>query len=327
MTRAKRARPPDRRVPADVPIVAAFLLLANGIIAFAPWQALHVVPGLVLLLFVPGYALLTVLFPGRPDADHSIVGGIDGVERVALSFGLSVALVPLLYLIAYLFGRLNPPSTLMLFGVLNGFVVLAMLLGVVRRKELSPARRFDLPARGAIAPEVADRRTDRRGFLADIALGGAVVAAVGSLAYAISDPGDGERFTEFQLLSRTGGGEYVAGDYRTVLTAGEPQSQIVGIENHEHVRTTYTVVAELQRVDTEGDSARLLERGDRTERTVSVAPGESAYLEQGVTPDIVAENLRLAYMLYTNASPIDDPYRELHLWVDVYEPGTEPTGA
>ncbi|ADJ15440.1 DUF1616 domain-containing protein [Halalkalicoccus jeotgali] len=325
MTRSRR-RPPDRRVPADVPLVAAFLLVANGIIALAPWQSLRVVPGLVLLLFAPGYALLTVLFPGRPDAEHSTVGGIDRLERAVLSFGVSVALVPVLYLLGYLFSRLNPPSTLMLLGVLDGFVVVTMALGYLRRRELSAPRRFDLPPRETVVPEVADRRTDRRGFLADLALGGAIVAAVGSLAYAISDPGDGERFTEFQLLSRTESGEYVAGDYRTVLTAGEPQSQIVGIENYEHARTTYTVVAELQRVDTEGDSAQLLERGDRTERTVSVAPGESAYIEQGVTPDIVAEDLRLAYLLYTSDSPIGEPYRELHLWVDVYEPGTEPTG-
>ncbi|MCL7417032.1 MAG: DUF1616 domain-containing protein [Halalkalicoccus sp.] len=327
MTRTERSPRSDRRVPADVPIVAAFLVVANGIIAFAPWQPLRVVPGLLLLLFVPGYALLTLLFPARTDPGDSAADGLDGSERVALSFGLSVALVPLLYLLGYLFSLLNPPSTLMSFGVLNGFIVLCMLLGLVRRQELAPSDRFDLPSRRAVVPELSDRRTDRRGFLADLALGGAILTAIGSFAYAISDPGDGERFTEFQLLSRTQGGEYVAGDYRTVLTAGEPQSQIVGIENHEHARTTYTVVAELQRVDTEGDAAELLERGDRTERTVSVAPGESAYLEQGVTPDIVDENLRLAYLLYTSDSPIGEPYRELHLWVDVYEPGTEPTGA
>ncbi len=335
MTRRERPARSARRVPIDLPIVATVLLLANGIVAFAPWQPLRVVPGLVLLLLVPGYALLTVLFPARGESPvdsttDAPVGGIDGLERAALSFGLSVALVPLLYLVGYVIGWFTPPSTLVLFAVLNGFIVLAMLLGLVRRQALPPSRRFDLPVPRELPTSEATRfRTDRRGFLANVALGGAVVAALGSFGYAISNPRDGERFTGFRLLTRAEDGEYVAGGYRTDLTAGEPQSLIVGIENHEHERMTYTIVAELQRVDTTGDTADLLERGDRTRQTVSVAAGETVHVEQGVTPDIVDENLRLAYMLYTDDDPSADaePYLELHLWVDVDAPGTTPPGA
>ncbi|MGD0952643.1 MAG: DUF1616 domain-containing protein [Methanotrichaceae archaeon] len=44
--------------------------------------------GLVTVLFLPGYALIAALFPRKDD--------IDSIERVALSFGLSIAVVPLI---------------------------------------------------------------------------------------------------------------------------------------------------------------------------------------------------------------------------------------
>ncbi len=51
---------------------------------------------ILLVLFVPGYVLVAALFPG------AIIEGkpeIDWIERIALSFGLSIAVVPLLGLL------------------------------------------------------------------------------------------------------------------------------------------------------------------------------------------------------------------------------------
>src|SRR6266571_7367395 len=51
---------------------------------------------ILLVLFVPGYVLVAALFPGGilPEKPE-----IDWIERVALSFGLSIAVVPLLGLL------------------------------------------------------------------------------------------------------------------------------------------------------------------------------------------------------------------------------------
>lgn len=49
-------------------------------------EALRVFFGLVFVLFVPGFAWSYVFFTGK---------SIDWIERIALSFGLSIALVPL----------------------------------------------------------------------------------------------------------------------------------------------------------------------------------------------------------------------------------------
>ena len=40
------------------------------------------------MFFLPGYSLIAALFPRKDD--------LDGIERIALSFGLSIAITPLL---------------------------------------------------------------------------------------------------------------------------------------------------------------------------------------------------------------------------------------
>lgn len=309
-----------RWVPRDVPIVIVSLAVANAVIALSPWQSIRVPFGLVLLLVLPGYTLLTVLFPRWSDADRSGRNGITGTERAALSFGTSVALLPPLYLIAFALDRPNP-SILVVFGVLNGWILVTMLIGYLRRMRVDPPHRFDLPGRHQLVRDGIDRPSDngRRALLANVALGAAAVSAIGSLIYTISSPPDGERFSEFYLVTQNENGEYTAGDYPTRLTAGEPQSWITGVENHEGESLTYIVVAELQRVTTAGSTIEVLERGDRIEETIRIAPGESTYVEQVITPDIIGENLRIQYGLYRGTSNGGAPYRELQLWVDVFE--------
>ena len=69
-------------------LLVVILILA---ILFFPSNVLRIILGIPFLLFFPGYALHTALFPGR--------GRLDVAERVALSFGLSIAVVPLIGLV------------------------------------------------------------------------------------------------------------------------------------------------------------------------------------------------------------------------------------
>jgi len=82
-------------IPANREVRVALALVALGLIAglgagiyfeVGVLYAYRMIFGSALVLFVPGYALTRVFFKGSD---------IDGVERIALSFGLSIAVVPL----------------------------------------------------------------------------------------------------------------------------------------------------------------------------------------------------------------------------------------
>ena len=73
-----------------IPLNLLVFILVVAIVLF-PSNVLRIILGIPFLLFFPGYALMAALFPKRE--------GMYGVERIALSFGLSIAVVPLIGLI------------------------------------------------------------------------------------------------------------------------------------------------------------------------------------------------------------------------------------
>ena len=94
--------------------------------------AIRIILGLPLVLFLPGYALIAALFPRKDD--------LDGIERIALSFGLSIAITPLLGLaLNYTpFGiRLTP-----ILIVLSVFTIALAIGAYVRRSRIPEEDRF-----------------------------------------------------------------------------------------------------------------------------------------------------------------------------------------
>jgi len=73
--------------------------------------------GLALVLFFPGYALVAALFPRRRD--------LELVERIALSFGGSLAIVPLIGL-----GLNYTPWGIRLDSVLTSLLVFTIMAAV-----------------------------------------------------------------------------------------------------------------------------------------------------------------------------------------------------
>jgi len=121
-------------VPCDLALVIA-LTLACILFVLAPRlneTPVRALLGLLLVLFLPGYSLVAALFPRRDD--------LDGIERIALSFGLSIAVVPLLGL-----GLNYTQYGIRLVPVLLGLSLFTVLLAVVagvRRVWLPEAERF-----------------------------------------------------------------------------------------------------------------------------------------------------------------------------------------
>ena len=341
---------PVRELPADLAAVLAVVALTN-LVVFLPVvndSPLRVVVGLAFVLFVPGYAFVAALFPeaGEPptaepdpaesdgdDADAASVPagdrGIDGVERVALSFGLSIAVVPLLGLALNFtpFGiRLVP-----ILVTLSGFTVVATAVAAARRRELPADERFAVPYRSWLA---AGRRElldppSRLDAALNVALVLAVLLATSSVVYAIAVPPQGERFTEFYVLTEGEDGDLVADGYPEAFAPGEPESLYVGIGNNEHETVDYTVVVQLQRVEGEGNDSRVTAR-EPVERFSATLEHNETWLQQRdltVSGELAGEDLRLTFLLYDGDVPAaptrENAYRDLHLWVDVEDPAAD----
>lgn len=100
---AEMADPKD--IPKDLIVIAVWMLLAvlSIYVPFINETFIRVIFTVPVILFIPGYVLIAALFPEKTS--------IDGIERFALSVGLSIAVVPLIGLVLNYtpFGiRLNP---------------------------------------------------------------------------------------------------------------------------------------------------------------------------------------------------------------------------
>ena len=325
---------PLRVLPADLVAILALTLLTIVAVSLPVVREtpLRVVVGLPFLLFVPGYAIVSALFPERATtvADSpaesgqeptETVSGIDEIERVALSFGTSIAVVPLVgFALNFTpFGiRLTP-----IMASLTVVVVFACVVAASRRWALPEDERFRVPYRTWYANTKSElfspaTRTDA---VLNVVLIASLLLAFGAVGYAVAVPSQGEQFSEFYLLTENESGEYVADGYPTNVTAGEPQPLVVGIGNQEGEPVQYTVVSEIQRVEVSNNSTTVLER----ERLQTFSPrlqhNETWTQSHQVSPTMTGENLRLIYYLYKGDAPTnpseESAYREVHLWVNV----------
>lgn len=127
--------PKDFGLDLDLVFVLILIFLSMPFILIPPLNEispLRIILGLPLVLFLPGYALIATLFPRKDD--------LDAIERIALSFGLSIAITPLLGLaLNYTpFGiRLAPILT-----VLSVFTISLALGAYVRRSMVPEEDRF-----------------------------------------------------------------------------------------------------------------------------------------------------------------------------------------
>ena len=305
-------------IPGDLIAIAA-LTAATLACVYVPVlneSFLRILFGVAMVLFVPGYALIAALFPAKDD--------LDGIERVALSFGLSIAVVPLIGL------ALNyTPWGIRLDPILASltFFTLAMTAAAWYRRLLLPAAdRFIVPARAMLDSarlEFFDPEASRldRGLSAVLLL--SIVVALATTAYVIAVPKEGEHFTEFYILGPGG----KAADYPTDFLAGATQSLIVGIGNHEYREIPYTVevLALNQTFDTTTNTSTV-HAAIRLDRfMVTVPHNETRELPWEFSVPSPAYN-RIEFLLYNETIPqesimgeerISASYRDLHLWVRV----------
>lgn len=336
-----------RSVPADLAGVVVVVVFANLALFHPAFAAspIRVPVGVLFVLFVPGYALVAVLFPeaGRSPTETRVRSaeaadtdiqrpndspidsfrGLDWWERLALSFALSIAVVPLLGVVV----TLSPFEFAVgpVFFAISAFTVVSASVAFGRRLNLPERHRF----RVSIVEWVGRVRRDvteadsRGGVLLNVGLILAVVFAVGTLGFAVAAPPDGETYTEFYVLSETDSGELVAGGYPGTINASEPMRIHTGIENYERTALQYDVVVQIQRVETTDDSVTVTERREIDRFSVVLDHNETLLDERDLTVSEAwtGTDLRIEFLLYRDSVPetptSESAYRHLHIWVDV----------
>ena len=113
----------------DLLVIIGFVVVAAVIITVPPLSSspLRVIVGFPLVLFIPGYLLVSTLFPRNDE--------IDAVERIALSIGLSICIVVFVGLC------LNYTP----WGIRLGTILLALSAFILVFTALSAYRRIHVP--------------------------------------------------------------------------------------------------------------------------------------------------------------------------------------
>lgn len=258
------------------------------VIIFIPSNTVRIVLALPFLLFFPGYTLMAALFPRR--------AGIDAIERIALSFGMSIAVVPLIGLILNytpLGIRLEP----VLYSV-SSFIFTASLIAWLRRRRLPEQERFGIEFQ-LMAPGWGEGPWNK---VLSITLVVVILGVFGTLGYVIAAPKVAESFTEFYILGLDG----KATGYPTEIRVGQQGEVIVGIVNHENEVVSYRVEVRIDGVKNNEVGPVVLADEEKWEEILSF------------TPDKADDNEKVEFMLYKNeeASPYLEP---LHLWINVTE--------
>ena len=288
------------KIPSDL-LATVILALAILLFTLTPLSNLPVrIPlGVLMVLFVPGYTLIAALFPKKTD--------LEGIERAALSFGLSIAVVPLIGL-----GLNYTPWGIRLTPVVVSLAVFTIAMAAAaywRRMHLPAGERFSIQFSETISTWKGEILADDKGRLdkaLTIILIITIFLSIAALVYVIVTPKQGEKFTEFYILG-PGGKAY---DYPTSVQAGNRSTVIIGVVNHEYALVNYTMSISLNNTPLMSMNLTLL-HNETWEKPVSYVLNHTGYRQ------------KQEFLLYREGN-ITSPYRDLHLWVNVSQNGSNP---
>jgi len=287
--------------PWDIYVVLCYTIGTAAILLIIDVGSLLAI---ALVLFVPGYAIVSAIFPRGAT--------ISWAARIALSLGLSISVVPLLGLIL----NFTP------WGI--RFAPIAVMLAIFtvgvgtgaywRRMRLPPDRRLSLNVILAV-PDWKQYGALDKGLT--VALAASIVVAGGTLAYVVLTPLPGEIFTEFYILGPGGN----ASGYPTNLTVNGTGGVIIGVVNHEAATLNYTTRVDLVGVRIVYNATARFNDTVEVNRTtwssfaVTLADGQN--WTQPYTFRITATGLWKVQFLLFKDGDFSSAYRELHLYVRV----------
>lgn len=259
--------------------------------------------GLLLILFIPGYSLIAALFPKKED--------LDGIERIALSFGLSIGLSALFGLLLkysllnYLpYGNklihLTNSSYVTLALILSVFTLLMLFIAFIRRRRVPEGEKFHVNF-GGFASSIKGhfKGESKTSKILSIILIISILLAICTTVYIILQPKHGETFTEFYILGPNG----KASDYPTNLTVGKNGTVIIGVVNHEYQTSNYEMVVKSNNGTVMNQQNIILTNGNQTQIPYTFTASSAGYKN-------------IEFLLY-KLPDTTNVYRSLHLYVNM----------
>jgi uncharacterized membrane protein len=261
------------------------------IIQFIPDNVSRIIVGLPFVLLFPGFTLISVLFARKES--------LGGVERLALSFGLSLAVVPLIGLI------LNYTFGLTLYSILYslaGFVWLFSVIAIIRQLLLPEAEKqsFTISFAWFSRQSILER-------ILSIILVLVACGTIGVLVYTIAVPKTGSDYTEFYVLNEQG----AADDYPSDISLGDTESVILFIINNENRTVDYTIEVLIDNDPNDDIEPVSLYSTD----TITLENEEQYETLTPFTPLTTGDGQKIIFLLFKDGET--ESYLELNLTINV----------
>ena len=308
----------EQEFPLDLTLVVVWLA-ASIVVIYLPIlneTILRIVLTLPVILFIPGYCLIAALFPKE--------GEIGLIERIMLSIGVSIAVVPLIGLGLNFtpFGiRLDPIVISLIF-----FTWVMVLVAHYQRAILPAEERFGIPffaIAGRIRQEFLPPRERGIDRVLSIVLALVIVVVIITTVYVIAAPKEGERFTEFFIL----GENRTATDYPDLIIVGHNYPMYIGVGNYEYRNIYYTIETWILRTefDTVTNTTSVMAMDPIDRLSLTLAHNTTTVIPYNLSLKSPGYN-RVEFLLFNESVPgpevsgsdrINASYRDIHLWVDV----------
>jgi uncharacterized membrane protein len=293
-------------------IIVAILLILT--IDITPDSVLRPILGIFFLLVTPGYVALAAIFPGRD--------GPDTIERIALTFGLSISIFAIVGLtIYYAFSGVTLES---IEFALAGLVIVTAFIAWERRTNLPEDERY------VINVEI-NASIKGMPFIDRLLVVGIVVTAAFSLVmlYFILSPTNTTLYnSEIGLLGPTG---QTAG-YPWNLTLGQATNLNVSVHSKEVADTAYSLVILLQPENLAGPGITHWDSGDPFNGLKKIDSGLAMAFNFTLAPDQYMNSTfdfsvnqsgtyKLRFMLFYEGQDVNGiPPYEGYIWVNVKGP-------
>jgi uncharacterized membrane protein len=289
-----------------VDILTILLVLA---ILYAPSNIARIILGVPFLLFFPGYTLMAVLFVNKEEMDR--------LEKFALSFGISVAVVALIG-----FG-LNYST----WGIKLEPVLISVASFIIVMSEIALIR-LRLQKSARLTMEFHVRLPSWEGGIFSksfsIILFVCILGALGFLGHTLTAHYNSEIFTEFYILGDDGKAERYPTEF--IITQGQVTSVsydsgltftntdkgnlTLGIVSHEKQETVYYVNLKI-----DGLPAKIDYQGTTIDQlsNIDLQPEQKWEQTIGFAPQNTGANQKVELFLFKDQSLLNS----LTLWINV----------